>query len=178
MKARLLLSTLLLTLAPAAPAQTNVAPTVEILSANMRAGTTLMDIFFRVNDPDDATVKVRALAFKDGIRSFANVIRPVTFAEGSGDKIGDAIPANANHALTWNVATDWNIDLGQAKFEILAMDGRGLLSFDWITIPAAGAYPQVTVSTNSPSSTEVLNALYWLYANGDPGLSLTNGIYQ
>lgn len=36
----------------------------------MRPGTTLMDVVYRVNDPDDATVKTRALAFVDGVRSF------------------------------------------------------------------------------------------------------------
>ena len=157
-----------------ASAQTNVAPTVVIVSANMRPGTTLMDVIYRVNDPDDATVKVRALAFKDGVRSFAHVIRPATFVEGTGSLIGETIAANVNHAPAWDVGADWNIDLGQAKFEILAMDGRGLLSFDWITIPAAGGYPQTTVSTNTPSSTEVMNALYWQFASGDPGLTLTN----
>jgi hypothetical protein len=49
----------------------NVAPTVVIQSAAMRPGTTLMDVVYRVNDPDDATVKTRALAFIDGVRSFA-----------------------------------------------------------------------------------------------------------
>ena len=48
----------------------NTAPTVVIHSAAMRPGTTLMDVVYLVNDPDDATVKVRALAFVDGVRSF------------------------------------------------------------------------------------------------------------
>ena len=42
----------------------------EITAAAMRPGTTLMDVVYRVNDPDDATVKTRALAFVDGVRSF------------------------------------------------------------------------------------------------------------
>jgi hypothetical protein len=49
-------------------AGTNTAPTVVIQSAAMRPGTTLMDVVYRVNDPDDATVKTRALAFVDGVR--------------------------------------------------------------------------------------------------------------
>jgi hypothetical protein len=154
----------------------NTAPTVVIQSATMRPGTTLMDVVFRVNDPDDATVKTRALAFIDGERSFAKVIRPVTFVEGTAAKLGDAIPANVNHTLTWDVGADWNIDLGQIKFEVLAMDGRGLLPFEWITIPAAGGKPELTVSKNSPTDGEVLDALLWQYASGDSGLSLDNGI--
>ncbi len=90
----------LVLLAMASAALANTAPTVVIQSAQMRPGTTLMDVVYRVNDPDDATVKTRALAFVDGVRSFANVIRPVTFVEGTAAKLGDAIPANVDHTLT------------------------------------------------------------------------------
>ena len=96
----------------ASAAFANTAPTVVIQSAAMRPGTTLMDVVYRVNDPDDATVKTRALAFVDGVRSFANVLKPVTFVEGTAAKLGDAIPSNTNHTLTWDVAADWNIVLG------------------------------------------------------------------
>lgn len=96
-------------LALASGAFANTAPTVVIQSAQMRPGTTLMDVVYRVNDPDDATVKTRALAFVDGVRSFTNVIKPVTFVEGTAAKLGDAIPANVDHTLTWDVAADWEI---------------------------------------------------------------------
>lgn len=153
----------------------NIAPTVIIQSAEMRPGTTLMDVVYRVNDPEDATVKTRALAFVDGVRSFAKVIRPVTFAEGTAANLGDAIPANVNHTLTWDVAADWDVDLGQVKFEVLAMDGRGLLSFDWISIPEAGSNPDVSISKNTPEEQQKLDALFWLYAGGDSNLALSQG---
>lgn len=73
----------------AVAASANVAPNPVIVSAAMRPGTTLMDVVYRVDDPDDATVKTRALAFVDGERSFAKVIKPVTFVEGTAAKIGD-----------------------------------------------------------------------------------------
>jgi Regulator of chromosome condensation (RCC1) repeat/F5/8 type C domain len=151
-------------------------PVPSVVSAAMRPGTTLMDVVFRVDDTDDATVKVRAIAFVDGVRSFAKVLRPVTFVEGTAAKIGDAIPTGTDHTLTWDVGADWNIDLGQVKFEVLAMDARGLLAFDWIAIPAAGSNPALMVSKNSPTNAEVLNALFWQYASGDSWLSLANGI--
>jgi hypothetical protein len=154
----------------------NTAPTVVIQSASMRPGTTLMDVVYRVNDPDDATVKTRALAFIGGVRSFANLIKPVTFAEGTAAKLGDAILSNTNHTLTWDAAADWDIDLGQIKFEILAMDGRGLLPIDWITIPAAGGNPALTISKDTPADAAVLNAFFWQYAAGDTGLALINGV--
>ncbi|MGL5020121.1 MAG: RCC1 domain-containing protein, partial [Luteolibacter sp.] len=141
----------------------------------MRPGTTLMDVVYRVNDSDDATVKTRALAFVDGVRSFANVLKPVTFVEGTAAKLGDAIPANAHHTLTWDVGADWDIDLGQIKFEVLAMDGRGLLPIDWIAIPAAGGNPALTISKDTLSDSSILSGLFWQYASGDTGLSLTDG---
>lgn len=152
------------------------APWVTIQSAAMRPGTTFMDVVYRVGDVDDATVKTRALAFVNGTRSFANVLKPVTFVEGTETKLGDAIATNVSHTLTWDVGADWEVDLGQVKFEVLARDGRGLLPFEWITIPAAGTHPQTIVSKNSPTNTEVLDALFWQYAVGDTGLNLTNGI--
>ncbi len=171
-----LLPLVLLSLASATMA--NTPPTVVIQSAAMRPGTTLMDVVFRVNDPDDATVKTRALAFVNGTRSFAKVLKPVTFVEGTAAKLGDAIPTNVDHKLTWNVAADWNVDLGQVKFEVLAMDQRGLLPFDWITIPAAGGKPSLTISKDAPTDDQVLNALFWQYAAGDTWLSLSNGVLR
>jgi hypothetical protein len=135
-----------------------------------------MDVVYRVDDPDDATVKVRALAFIDGVRSFAKLLRPVTFVEGTAARIGDVIASNTNHTLTWDVAADWSIDLGRVKFEILARDARGLLAFDWITIPAAGDKPALTISKDAPSNASVLDALFWLYADGNTDLHLTAGV--
>jgi hypothetical protein len=159
-------------------AAANTAPTVIIKSATMRGASGLMDVVFRVNDPDDATVKTRALAFIDGQRSFAKVIKPTTFAEGTESKLGDAIASNTDHTLTWNVAADWNISLGQIKFEILAMDTRGLLPLDWVTIPAANGQPELTISKNAPTDQETLDALFWQYASGDTGLILKDGVLR
>lgn len=159
-------------------AMANTAPTPVIVSAVMRPGTTLMDVVYRVNDPDDATVKTRALAFINGTRSFANVIKPTALVEGTAVNLGDAITTNADHTLTWDVAVDWSIDVGQLKFEILALDGRGLLQFDWIAIPAAGGNPALSISKDTPADNKVLDALFWQYASGDLGLSLASGILR
>ncbi len=165
---------LLLAATPAFAA--NTAPTPVILRAEMRPGTTIMDIDYRVDDPDDATVRVRALAFVNGTRSFANILRPVTFVEGTARNLGDSILSGTKQTLAWNVGADWNTDLGQVKFEILALDSRGLLPIDWITIPAANGQPALTISKDTPSDAAVLNALFWLYADNDPGLLIANGV--
>ena len=135
-----------------------------------------MDVVYRIDDPDDATVKVRALAFVNGIRSFSNVLRPVTFVEGTASNIGDAITTNVNHTLSWNVGADWNISLGNVKFEILARDARGLLPIEWISLPAAVGHDAVTVSKDTPSGSDALNGFFWQYAAGDPNLTLISGV--
>ncbi len=156
-------------------ASANVAPTVVIQSATMRPGTTLMDVVFRVNDPDDATVKTRALAFIDGERSFAKLVKPVTFAEGTGSKFGDAIPTNTDHTVTWDVAADWNIQLGQVKFEVLAVDSNGMLPFDGITIPAAAGNPELKINQIGITDEQTFNALLWMYASGNSNMQIASG---
>jgi hypothetical protein len=152
----------------------NVAPTVVIESAMIRVGTTYMDVVYRVNDPDDATVKVRALAFVDGARSFAKAIKPTTFVEGTAANLGDAVSTNTLHTLTWDVGVDWNVTLGQVKFEVLARDGRGLLPFEWLTIPSAAGKPAITVG-DIALSTAKFDALAWLLADNHPDLRLDAG---
>lgn len=158
-------------------AQGNVAPTPVVNSVAMRAGTTWLDVDFRVNDPDDATVQVRVLAFIDGVRSFAKVIKPVSFVEGTASVLGDAVATNRNHRLTWDVGADWATDVGQLKFEVLALDGRGLVAFDWISIPAAGGQPALTISKDMPATAKVLDALFWDYAGPTPHGTLVSGTY-
>jgi hypothetical protein len=158
-----------------ASADTNVAPTVTVISADMRPGTTLMDITYKITDSDDPTVKVRALAFVNGTRSFANVIRPVTWVEGTETSIGNAITTGVDHTLTWDVKADWSVDLGNIKVEILAQDGRSLLPLNSTTIPATADLTELTISTNIQNSSQVLDALFWLYASNNQELTLING---
>lgn len=156
----------------AGAAWANTAPTPVIVSAAMRPGTTYLDVVFRVNDPDNTTVQVRALAFINGTRSFANVIRPTAFVGDTSAVLGSAVPTNTDRALTWDVAADWNVELGQLKFEILCRDERGLLAFDWITIPAAGEHAALTISKDTPPDAKVLDALFWEFAGGGNRVTL------
>lgn len=154
----------------------NTAPTPQIVACAMREGTTLMDITYRVNDPDDAVVSAWPLAFVDGTRSFAKVIRPATFVEGTENNFGTNVLANTSYQLVWDVGADWNIDLGQIKFEIICKDSGGLLPFAWISIPATVETEALTISKNTPTAIQTLDALFWLYALKDDDLALASGI--
>lgn len=152
-------------------------PAVTIVSAAVRPeDPTVMDVVYTVASTK-ATVKVRALAFQDGVRSFAKVIRPANFIEGTAANVGDAIAANVEHKLTWKVSSDWQTDLAKVKFEVLAVEDN-LLPFELVTIPANTEYSKLQASWNSISESQYLDALFWLYADNDSGMVLENGVLK
>lgn len=156
--------------------QTN-KPEVEYVSVAVReSDPTILDVVYRVKSAKP-TVKVRSLAFKDGVRSFANVVRPETFIEGTEAHVGDAISANAEHKLTWRVSSDWQIDLAKVKFEVLAVE-EDLLPLELVTIPANGTNKAMEISWNAINADWVFDALLWLYADKDSGLILSDGILR
>ena len=156
--------------------QTN-KPEVEYVSVAVReSDPTILDVTYRVKSAKP-TVKVRALAFKDGVRSFANVVRPETFIEGTDVNVGDAISANAEHKLTWRVSSDWQIDLAKVKFEVLAVE-EDLLPLELVTIPANGSNRAMEISWNVITEAQVFDALLWLYADKTAGLTLANGVLK
>ena len=149
-------------------------PVVEIVSAAIReTDPTVMDVVFKVKSARP-TVKVRALAFQDGERSFAKVVRPTEFIEDTAKNIGDAITANEEHNLSWRVSADWKVDLAKVKFEVLAVEDD-LLPLELTTIPKVGDHAAMEISWNAVTSQQVLDALLWLYADGDEGLTVVDG---
>ena len=147
---------------------------VRILSARMRpSDPTIMDVVYKVQSPKEK-VSVRALAYENGNRSFANAVPVLTFADGTGVNIGDDITANEEHTLSWQVAADWATDLTKVRFEVMVMD-EGLLPLHFVTIPKTANHAAIQYSDTVLSSTAVMNALFWLYAGLDDDLSLSNG---
>lgn len=154
-----------------------IKPEVEyVLIAARERDPTVLDVVYRVRSAK-STVKVRALAFKDGVRSFSNVVRPATFIEGTDINLGDSIVANVEHKLSWRVSTDWQIDLAKVKFEVLVVE-EDLLPLELITIPENGTNCAMEISWNALSSAQVFDALLWLYADGDAGLALMDGVLK
>lgn len=153
------------------------AQTVSIVSSKIReTDPTVMDVVYKVTS-SQPTVKVRALAFKDGVRSFANVVRPETFIEGTDANIGDGIVPNVEHKLSWKVSADWQETLAKVKFEVLAIED-GLLPLELTTLPKTDSQPKMEVSWNVMFDDWVFDALMWLYADKDLGLTLANGVLK
>ena len=151
--------------------------TVTIVSADVRENDpTVLDVVYKVTSAKP-TVKVRALAFEDGIRSFANVTRPETFVDNTAPADWDAVEANVEHTLSWKVSADFTTDLAKMKFEILAVED-GILPLELTTIPANGTNKAMELSWNLLTSAQVFDALLWLYADRTEGLTLANGVLK
>ena len=147
---------------------------VVILKAAMRpSDPTIMDVVYKVVSHKE-TVKVRALAYQDGNRSFANAVPVLTFADGTEANIGDNVPANKELALSWQVAADWSADLEKVRFEVMVMDDE-LLPLHFVTIPKTPNHAAIKYSDTVLTATPIMNALFWLYASQTEGLTLTNG---
>ena len=126
-------------------------------------------------------MKVRALAFENGVRSFANIVRPEDFIadpEGNETKgnVGDAVTANVEHTLSWKVSSDWATRLAKVSFEVLATEDD-ILPLELMTIPGTAAHPETwQISWNYITVDKSFEALLWLYADRDLGLTLRDGV--
>ena len=149
----------------------------KVISNAMRpSDPTIMDIKYKVTSTKDK-VDVRLLAFQDGNRSFAKVLRPETFVEGTEANVGNGVAANVEHTVSWQVSKDWDVDLAKVSIEVYVKEDN-LLPLSLTTIPAMGERAAVTFSRNEPDSEKVMNALYWLYADKAADLTLANGVLK
>ena len=153
-------------------------PSVTLTSVIRASDPTVMDVAYSVVG-EKAVVMVRALAFEDGERSFAKVIRPETFVNDidgnpTAQNVGDNVAANVEHKLSWKVSSDWATRLAKVKFEVLACDGA-LLPMETTIIPVSDRYGKMQISWNRHTNDQIFDALMWLYADKVAGLTLENG---
>lgn len=152
-------------------------PVVTVVSSKVRENNpTVLDVVYKVTSTK-TTVKVRALAFEDGERTLNKVTRPETFIEGTAANLGDAIAANVEHKLSWQVSSDFKTDLAKMKFEVLAVED-GILPLEFISVPANGTNKKMQLSWNLLTEAQVFDALLWLYADKDAGLMLADGVLK
>lgn len=117
------------------------------------------------------SVKVRAVAFKDGVRSFANIVPVRT---GEGVPRGESVTTNEEHSFVWEVASDWATDLDKVAVEILVQEGT-LLPQERIIIPATKSHKAMTITRNALAEPWLFDALVWCYAEGDTQLVVNDG---
>lgn len=143
-------------------------PKVTVSSRMIGART--MEVQFEVAS-DSPEVEVRAIALRDGEKSFANVVPIRTLSAGALGKV----PANTANRFVWDIAKDWRADLENARPLILTREDA-LLPIDEVTLPGEGDLPPFTVNRVPVHETQVLDALLWCYAEGDPRLTVSQGV--
>ena len=123
-------------------------------------------------------VCVQAVAFKDGVRSFDNI---VPIKSGESVPSGGWITTTGPHSFVWNVSKDWDIKIGKISVEILVKENE-LLPQELITFPVLAedgktkTGKEMTVSNNSVPDEVLFNALLWCYVKGDDALKVQNGV--
>jgi hypothetical protein len=157
------------------PVVRNILPQPEVIRSVQRPASTLVDIDYKVIDPDSATVEVAALAFVNGGNSLADLLRVATLVEGTAAHVGPGQVPNEVKRLTWNAAADWSTEFGEVQLEILAKDQRDLLGIHSITVPASGQTASFEASARPVEDTDLLSIWYWLIATGDPEVALISG---
>ena len=155
------------------------AVVAEVISTRMQpTNPTVMDVEYIVHATNDV-VQVRAMAFEDGVQSFSNIVRAVTFTDDTKMNVGDNVAANVTNSLSWQVAVDWDTDLAQVAFGVIALDGN-LLPLYLETVPKTDTHDAITFSWNRVSDSDIIKAFYWLVANpeGDEDLVVIDGVLK
>ena len=137
-----------------------------------------LQIFIRYKVTDSNTsrngvthgnLKVRAIAFKDGVRILKNVI-PIKTGISIPD--GNVVYPNQEYSFTWDVSEDLkDVSLCKMMVEILVQD-RNLLPEENVWSECLGDFRNVMFSRNAIPRQFLFNSLLWQYAAGDPELTL------
>jgi hypothetical protein len=150
-------------------------PLPVILQQSQRAGTTYLDIDYKVIAATNTPVKVGMLAYVNGQTNLNSVIIPKTFVDGTGSNLGANIPPNTTKRVTWDMGRDWSTNVGTVQIEILANDGRPLQPQMWTNNPKN--LPEKLTGT----VTDAWSMWLWLLATQDsrfPRVNLVNGTVQ
>ena len=151
---------------------TNAIPVPSIVSVAQVPDTTLIDITYRVDDADDATVTTGILASMTDGQGNTTRIPLATLAGGTAANLGTAIATNTDLTVTWDAGVDWGAAFGDVSFDVYANDGRPVLGFHMLTLPLPSG--DLTISRSPVNDLEIKEALYYLWATGQ-GIRLDNG---
>jgi len=146
-------------------------PLPEIISVVQPDNTNHLEITYRINDTDSSHVNAKLLGFIDGGNDLSKVIVPMNYIGSIAGKLDDNVSTNQNHTITWNVGADWSVGFGELEVAILAKDDRDLFNLHFLTLPANDSNgSDIQISRSPLTNSDLLNAWYWLLANGDAGI--------
>lgn len=119
-------------------------------------------------------VKIRPVAFLNGINSFANIVKVKTFADGTESVVRNPVKANQESAFSWNVAADLTDKVAKLKMDVMCVEDE-VVPLELVSIPASTGHAEMTISRNVLASTCVRDALMWLMADPSKNLRVSIG---
>ncbi|MFO1528574.1 MAG: PA14 domain-containing protein [Kiritimatiellia bacterium] len=149
-------------------------PVPAVVNIAQRYGTSLLDIDYKVVDPDSSSLTTAAVAFQDGTQSLDKLIRMNTLVEGTGSNVGAGKATNTTYRLTWDAAADFSTNFVNLAVTVLAKDDRDLLGLHFLTLPASGGDPELTINRSPVTQAELMPSWYWLTARND----LTGAVFS
>ena len=97
-------------------------------------------------------------------------------ADGTENKIGQAIATNKVHRVSWYVKGDWNKQVGELKIGILCRDERRSKSVDLHFLQIPYEQQTLTISRSPILDSDILNFLLFEMASGGTQFSLFTGM--
>jgi len=160
------------------PVPRNAPSMPEVLGVQQRTNSTIVDIYYQVNDMDDTNTFAGMLVFTNGTQSLSDCIQPLSFTEGTGTNINTTIPANQPLHVTWNAGADWPAtNNSNYRVAIIAKDNRqGLLDVHYLKLPADRSMPALQISASPLIQSDFAQVWWWLLATNDPGIRLSNSV--
>ena len=147
--------------------------TVAVLSKMRENVPTIMDV--KVTPVSTkAEVKIRPVAFRNGINSFGNVVKVKTFVDGTGSVVQNPVKANQENVFSWNVAADLTDKVAKLKMDVMCVEDD-VIPLELVSIPASSGHVAMTISRNVISPARIRDGLMWLLAapSGDIRFDVT-----
>ena len=140
----------------------NAIPLPRIVSVAQVPDTTLVNITYRVDDADDASVTVGILASMTDGDGQTSRLPLATLVNDTAANLGANVPTNTELTVTWDAGVDWGAAFGDVSFDIYVNDGRPLLGFHMLTLPLPDG--DLTISRSPVNDLELKEAVYYLWA--------------
>ncbi len=141
-------------------------PNPVLLKFEQRPGSYVMDIEYLIQDADSGTGKVALAAFEGGTNNFSHFISVQTFMEGTGGNVGDGVTFNTTNRVVWDITADVDTEYFNVRMAVMAHDNdRGLWDVEFITLPAEGEDPELTISRSWLNPNALIPVWYWLLGN-------------
>lgn len=140
----------------------NAIPLPRIVSVAQVPDTTLVNITYRVDDADDASVTVGILASMTDGDGQTSRLPLATLVNDTAANLGANVPTNTELTVTWDAGVDWGAAFGDVSFDIYVNDGRPLLGFHMLTLPLPEG--DLNISRSPVNDLELKEAVYYLWA--------------